>query len=72
MRLNIKPFKDIHQLPMNVSWIYINRNEWNCIILVFRIKNQRNLATMKMVNSAHDPAGETTPLLQQDWEDIGT
>uniref|UniRef100_K1RT46 ABC transporter G family member 20 n=1 Tax=Magallana gigas TaxID=29159 RepID=K1RT46_MAGGI len=26
--------------------------------------------TMKMVNSAHDPAGETTPLLQQDWEDI--
>lgn len=67
MRLNIKPFKDIHQLQMNVSWICINRNEWNCF------QNQKpKKPTMKMVNSAHDPAGETTPLLQQDWEDIGT
>lgn len=36
-------------------------------------ENQKpNKPTMKMVNSAHGPAGETTPLLQQDWEAIGT
>lgn len=39
----------------------------------FCFQNQKlNKPTMKMVNSAHGPAGETTPLLQQDWEAIGT